>query len=705
VLASKAFAGAKRSCDLLRFLVETMLAGRADRLKEYTVGAEGLGRGERFDPQFDSIARVEASRLRTRLAIYYATEGRTEPVVVNLPTGGYVPVVVQRDQETSIPTLPTRNAFTVRLRDALLVSLGVLIAAAGFVFLSLSTPKSAPSAFPASPPMRMDVALGAPGEVWTNPGLNLALSRDGRMLVMSIRRPDGTTRLYARPTDSLVATEIPGTDDASSPFLSPDGRWVAFFSGGELKKTLVDGGGSPVPLASGALAFSIALADDGQIIASLTNDGALWRIPADGGAPVRIIDLGPDGDQPRWPSLLPDGKGLLFTASANGFTGRLEYMRLDGTGRKPLLARGVNARYLPTGHIIYTDGPQLFVVKFDLDRLEVIGAPRKVVDDIAYLEFFGIAPYAVSDDGTLVYVRGGPGQSVIEQIDDSGRSRPLAVEPARRFFPRLSPDGSQLVFTQADGADYALWSLDMKTGRASRFSTEPGGQTAPAWSSDGRYVFYFQGGARGLAARRADGSGDPKLLLRNVPGNFWNPSPDGRSLVFQLNVSNRQLDLWTVPIAMEAGGPKAGEPHAFFGTKASETQPAYSPDGRWVAYSSNIAGQADVYVRPASGDGAAVIVSAGPGSQTRWSKDGQHLFYETRDRRLMSVRYHVDRGAFRVEPPVQWSERRLANTGVFPNYDLAPDGRSIVALVPAASASDPPRDHVTVVRNFFQMLP
>jgi serine/threonine-protein kinase len=292
----------------------------------------------------------------------------------------------------------------------------------------------------------------------------------------------------------------------------------------------------------------------------------------------------------------------------------------------------------------------------------------------------------------------------VQLVDASGQTHPLVSQPARRSFLRASPDGRHLVYGQADGSDNDIWLYDMEKKVASRLTTEPHGGSGPGWSGDSRYVFYTQAATRSLAVRRIDGPGEAQVLL-NVPGNFWSSPLDSKTLVFQLSHQSSQLDLFTASLDTTGDTPKVGAPTLFYSSPASETQPAFSPDGRFVAYSSNEGGQADVYVRPFGRPGQAVKISAGPGSVARWSKDGASIVYASRDRRLWRVPVDIKDGAFRADPPVELPHVLLADTNVSPNFDLMPDGRSMVVLAPIVDEKLLVKDHLVVVRNFFDMLP
>lgn len=308
--------------------------------------------------------------------------------------------------------------------------------------------------------------------------------------------------------------------------------------------------------------------------------------------------------------------------------------------------------------------------------------------------------FDIAEDGTLVYIRSkNGGLSTIQRIDAAGNSRMLVSEPKRRFFPRLSPDNRTLVYAQADGAATELWTCDMQSGRLTRLSTGPGGATSPAWTRDGKRILYQQDGKR-LAVINADGSGSPQALLE-MPGMFWSLSPDSKTLAFQYIAPGHHHDLWTAPLEVADDGISVGKPTNVYGTPATETEPVFSPDGNWMSYASSQSGSGQLYVRPTSGAGQPVVISTSTGRLAQWSSDRRTLFYETMDLRIMRVRYRVEGGVFKTDPPEEWFARDLANMSVLPNYALAADGTFVVAMMPVGDQS---RDHVTIVRNFFDIL-
>ena len=704
VLGAESFRSARRSADLLRYVVNAALKTPGQPVKEYELGAEALGRGEKFDPRFDPIARVEASRVRSRLELHYAGEGAADPIRIEIPKGGYTPAFSHRPEA---PAASTVSASPGRREIALWAALGAAIVALVVAGAMLLSPAK-PAAVASSGVKTFDAALGAPGVLSDQVGNSLVLSPDGKTLLMQVLLDDGSTRLFARRLDdpnTPSAAELPGTAGTFQPFFSPDGRWVAFFSGGELRKTLIDGGGSPVVLGDAGDMQGLTWSADGYIYGCVPKDNRmkLRRIPETGGdwALVRI-EMG-ETERCAWPHALPDGKGVLYTVFDNP-RGPLRTEVVGPAGGRPtIVARGggASARYSPSGHVLYVDRGTLFAVEFDIDSFRVNGAPRPVLRDVSYREPFWYAHYDIARDGTLVYLRSA--LSRIEWLDGGDRSRPLLEEPARYFYPRLSPDGRHLAYSIADGPVYRLYLLDLETGRRQRMGNETSNEGGPLWTPDGLNILVTMYGSTAIGWRKP-GSTDaaqPLVPGRTVP---WSFSPDGRRLAYYAMDEKNHFDLWTVPIESGPDGVTAGKPELFLQTPAVETYPAISPDGKWMAYNSNQSGDFEVYVRPFPGNGDAVKVSTAGGRMAIWSRTANEIFYATNDHRVMVAPYSIRNGRFVTGTPRLFSSRQLSSVGVLANYDLAADGKTVVALVPAVSTGQRDRDHVTVVTNFAEVL-
>jgi Tol biopolymer transport system component len=684
IRASSGFNRGGRSERLLTYLVEQTIAGRAQYLKEYTIAVEALERRPDFDPRGDPIVRVEASRLRNKLEVYYATEGRQDPLVIALPKGGYVPVFESRAAKQ--PAASIRSIV------------GTAAVAGALAFATASFIGSAPNDAP-QPMMTLDAALGTAGTLSTEVGGNLALSPDGSTLVFLAMQADGSTSLHVRRLDELEARPLPGTVDARQPFFSPDGAWVGFVAGGKLMKTLVSGSASPLEIANASDRLGASWGEDGQIVATLTPAPILWRVSASGGEPEPILDTSAEGVSLRWPQILPGGDAVLVTAT-RGLRSSVEVLSLSDGKRTTLFPSGMYGRHVSSGHIVYVDGGTLFAAPFDLETLSIRGTPVPVLDRVAYSPTHGFAQFAVSASGAAVYQRaGGGGQMTVARLTSGGTSALLA-DPAHYQWPRLSPDGQRLAIGKLEGGDFDIWIHDLATATGTRLVR---GAT-PIWSPDARFVL-FENTPLGLFAQRVDGASPAERLVsgagRLIP---WSFNADGTRLAYCAFDDDTGADIWTVSVTNENGTLRAGQPEVFRRTKMYEIYPTFSPDGRWVAYGSNESGSWEVYVRSFPDDGNQVRVSSRGGRVPAWSKTAPEIFYETTDHRLMVADYRVINGAIEIDTPRLWSERQLADTIVLPAFDLAADGRSVVALLPHEEHNAAPTDHVTVIVNFLDRL-
>jgi Tol biopolymer transport system component len=702
VLSSSAFVAAERPSKLLRFIVEASVNGQADRLKEYTLGAEALGRGPSFDQRIDPIARVEVSRLRSRLEQYYATEGRTDSVGIVLPKGTYIPVFENRAASPVVEAPAEKDAasqVSVRQSMAWFALGGAVIACAFALFLWVpgrSTPKTV------APLMQFDIQLTGSGFVGSEVGADIALSPDGTSLVFESYSADGSPHLNVRRLDQPKVTELQGTTGARGPFFSADGHWIGFWAGGKLKKTPV-GGGSPISLCDASDLLGGSWGEDGNIIATLDSTSRLWRVPSSAGAPMPILDLAREARFPRWPQVLPGAKAVLFTSIGDlgPDAGNIEVFSVrDGT-RKTLVRGGTYGRYVPSGYLMYVNQGTLFAVPFDVDSLETRGGAVAVLQGVSYSFGFGFAQLDFSRAGTLVYRKvPGNGQFMIQWLDEKGNSAPLLSKPARYQWPRFSPKGERLAFSLPESGSTNIWVSEGKPNRLIPLTNGDGVHSAPAWSPDGRFIVFT--GSTGMFWVRTDGASKPQPLTRSnnrqVP---WSFTPDGTRLAFYEMSPTTAFDLWTVPLQVHDGELEAGNPEVFLQTPNYEVYPTYSPDGQWMAYSSNKSGAWEVYVRGVSNNSREVQISKGGGRIPHWSRNGHDLLYGTDDQRLMAVTYTIKEAAFQPGKPGSWSGRRMGDTGVFPNFDVAPDGKRVAVLLPAGvPAEQEVPNQVTFLVNF-----
>jgi Tol biopolymer transport system component len=559
---------------------------------------------------------------------------------------------------------------------------------------------------PLKPLVRLDVDLGAdpPGSIGGGRGGWVILSPDGTRLVYGSK-----SRLFVRRLDQLDSTELPGTEASDLPFFSPDGQWIAFRTQGKLKKISVQGGAA-ITLCDAPSLFGGSWGEDGNIVASLANPGGLSRIASSGGAPTAVTEPVRGEGADLFPQILPGGKVVLFTSGAMGRAGafRIEVVSLPDRRRKTLIQGGNYGRYLATsngaGYVTYLNQGTLFAVPFDMRTLEIHGAPVPVLEHVAYFPQLGYAWFDVSRNGTLVY-RSETGRSnVIQWLDAAGKTQPLLPKPGAYLRPRLSPDGQRLALELGDGTNDEIGIYDWQRDTMSRVTFGGAGYGLPVWSPDGRFIVLGTG--TGMFWTRADGAGKPQTLTQStnvqVPTSF---SPDGKRLVF-VNVNPQSgPDLWTLPIENDGTVLRPGKSEVFLATPFQELQAAFSPDGKWLAYYSDESGAFEVNVRAFPDKGSKWQISNSGGMYPVWSRNGRELFYRTQDNQIMVVNYTSKGDSFVADKPRVWSERRIANIGQFMNYDVAPDGKRIAAIMAAETPeAQTTQSHVIFLMNFFDEL-
>ncbi|MEQ1949647.1 MAG: protein kinase, partial [Bryobacteraceae bacterium] len=535
------------------------------------------------------------------------------------------------------------------------------------------------------PLVRLDVDLGPNVSLGSPAGSTIILSPDGSRIVYA-----SNGRLFTRRLSEINATELNGTEAAFSPFFSPDGQWVGFFQAGTLKKSSVVGG---VPIALADVRQNAAGAswgDDGNIIAALGFPGPLESIPASGGMPKPVTRLASQERAHRWPKVLPGGKAVLFEVTDAGRTvdasRRIDVVSLvDGT-RKTLVTRAGFPQYSSSGHLLYISQGTLFALRFDPERLEVSGTPVPLLDGVRYSPFYGYADLDLARDGTLIYRTGQLAAGVtVEWLDATGKTQPVLKTLGIYRRPRLSPDGQYLALDGGDGSGDDIWTYDLHRQTLNRL-TFAGKNTVAAnaiWSQDGGVIF-FKSNA-GISWIPANGAQAPKTLVESKGTVYpYSLTPDGKRLAYfgsPTSVAGERYDIFTVAIQSDGKEPKAGKPEPFLETPADERHPVFSPDGRWIAYSSDESGIHEVYVRAFNDKGGKWLVSSGGGVYPVWSRASRELFFRTEDQQIMVVSYAIQGESFVLDKPRVWTQRRLASIGTTPNYDVTPDGKRIIAIL------------------------
>jgi serine/threonine-protein kinase len=558
--------------------------------------------------------------------------------------------------------------------------------------------------------MQFSAELGPDISVALPTGGSIALSPDGKLLAAVMRGSDGQVRLGIRRLDQSQLTPLAGTEGAAGPFFSPNGQWIAFSVPGQLKKISAQGG-APVTLCN---VFSVggSWGDDGTIIAVLGVGAGLSRVPEAGGtpAPLTEIKLG-EALAHRWPQVLPGSQAVLFTVygiTRDPDDSDIDVISLKSGERKTVHHGGFFARYLPSGHLVFIHQNTLFAAPFDVRRLALTGTPQPVIEGI-FNQFDNGGDFDFSQNGTFVYLNGrGTLQRSIFWLDASGRTQPLQPAPGIYAFPRFSPDGKRLAFSLDDGQGHTdIWVRDLERDRTQRLTTLPGRNDLEVWTPDGKGIIFDAQGptAGGIYWMRSDGSGEAHLLRDHK--DRWRPqaiSPDGKWLAVLQPVSEG-VHILTVPIEGDPDHPKLGTAVPFVATTFTTVFPAFSPDGRWVAYMSGDPAKRGIWVRPFPGPGGQWQLDS-TGTFPVWSRKGHELFYLSGGR-IMVASYSASNDSFVWDKPHVWSEKRLLNLGSPPvsTYDTAPDGkRFAVVLYTDGTAEEKPITHVTFLLNFFDEL-
>jgi serine/threonine protein kinase/Tol biopolymer transport system component len=535
-------------------------------------------------------------------------------------------------------------------------------------------------------PVRASIRLAADAVISDDGSGAIALSHDSTRLAYSAA-VKGTTGLYLRHLDRLDATLLPGTEGASSPFFSPDGSSIAFYAAGKLKKVALDGS-SPVVLCDAPRGRGGSWVSADTIVFAPSSDTPLFRVRAAGGdpEPLTVLSEHPRERSHRWPALMPDGRAVLFTAgnpSDSVFSdAQIVIQSLVGAKERRVLVEGAaHARYAD-GHLLYLKGGSLVAAPFDPDRLELVGNAVTLVEDAARSRYLGSVQFAVSAGGALVYLPATDSRAYLTWISRDGRTTRVGDVKGPYFAPRLSPDGTRIAVDIDDGqGDIGVY--DLATGNFHRSTHTPEFDGHPVWSPDGtRFLFASERGpgVQMFWKRWNDFRGAPGALAQVAaghpplaPGEYarvphsW--SPDGRFVAFTENHPDTRRNIW---IAQVDGG---GEPYPLIVSPFEDTQPVFSPDGKWLAYQSNDQGPDAIYVQALPKAGARILVSADHASAPRWAQSGEIFFWKAG--RMFAVRVSPVGNTLKVGTPTPLFEHSSR-----PSYDVAPDGRRFLFAQP-----------------------
>jgi serine/threonine protein kinase/Tol biopolymer transport system component len=519
----------------------------------------------------------------------------------------------------------------------------------------------------------------------------ISLSPDGRHLAFTGSRSDARALLWVLPLDSDTPRGLTGTEGATYPFWSPDNRFLGFFADGSLKKVDVATGLvealCPVSLPRGG-----TWNREGVIVFGPNTGTGLYRISASGGerTPVTSIDVTKQETAHRWPFFLPDGRHFLYYArSGRPENSAVFVASLDSSETRRLVETTSNAAYAPPGYLLFERDGKLVAQRFDAETLDLEGEAVVVAEDVAYDAGAWRSLFAVSEDGVLAYqtILGFTNQ--VAWFDREGKRLGILSSSENSYNVALSPDDHRLAVSRVsfEGGSRDIWLYDLSRPGNSRLTFGPGAEVNPIWSPDGSRVVFEsdRDGVFDIYQKAATGGAEEELLLKTALTKFatdW--SSDGRFLVYDSVDAKSNSDLWALPMTDER------RPESFLRTEAEEREARFSPDGRWLTYSSGESGKAEVFVKTFPASGGKWQISNGGGIAPRWRRDGRELFYIGLDQKVMAV--SVRPGAtFEHDPPRELFESRGIDLFTYRSpYAVTGDGERFYFNIRAPEATSTP---------------
>jgi eukaryotic-like serine/threonine-protein kinase len=528
---------------------------------------------------------------------------------------------------------------------------------------------------------------------------NFVLSPDGRKLAFVASAP-GTgagAALWVRSLDSLAARPLQGTEWPGPPFWSPDGRYLGFFADGKLKKIAASGG--PVQTLCDADGGGATWSRQGVIIFS--NNGILYRVPDTGGEPTLVAAPDTAGLERGFgsPQFLPDGRHFLFRASGTRDEG--PYIGLGSLGSKrteALLSKVQNALYSPPGYLLFVQQGNLVARPFDAGRLQFTGQAVPIAEDVpALLPPWG-AGFSISENGVLAYqARTGGRTDRMVWFNRKGNEI-RAIGPQGIYTnPDLSHDGSKVAVCLGGMGKRDIWVYDLKRNTGSRLTFNPADDLNPVWSHDGSTIMFTstRQGQRDLYEKSANGLGKTQLVYasKEQPKSLTDLSQDGRYALY--DTDGLANTLWALPLFGDR------KPFAVVEGNFVAERGRFSPDGRYIAYTSIETGQSEVYVQTFPQHLGKWEVSTSGGTEPMWRQDGKEMFYLKGDNTVMSVDVNTSSSEFRAGIPKPLFRPQIVLLELRNNYVVSPDGQGFLMLAPAGEAKPAP---ITVVLNWPALL-
>jgi Tol biopolymer transport system component len=574
--------------------------------------------------------------------------------------------------------VPARSRKLERASWLLAATFFLLLMAGGAAWWQASNRRPPPMYFHASVPF---------------PANDLALSPDGRMLAMvAYSAQVNNYVLWTYEVGGRRTSSLGGTQGASSPFWSPDGKFIGFFADGKLKKVDVSGG-QVQALCDAPNGRGGTWNRDGVIVYSPDGIAGLFRVTSSGGSPVEMTKPDPTRFESshRWPVFLPDGKHFIYLAA--NFSGHLENNAiflgsLDSQERRLLVSTSANAAYAEPGYLLYLRDKTLVAQPFDRRSYVLSGEPHTLSDEELYFPAVDRAVFSVSGGEVLVTQTGkGASLSQLTWFDRSGKPAGTVGVPGSYGNVSLSPDGRRLATEQTDpdGRKSDIWIHEPARGTTTRLTFDPAIHQAPIWSPDGKQILFdsIRKLNMQLYMKNADGSGSEEEVADIGAGlqvNAWDWSRDAKYVLVR-----KGNELWYLSWPQRVAKP-------LLQAKWTVRNAQISPDGRWMAYASNETGSMEVYVSPFLSGNGKWQVSSGGGQEPRWRKDGKELFYVSADGKMMTVAVTAS-ASFEAGSPValfQTHRRQPVSAEDVFSYDVSGDGQRFLIITKVDEANAAP---------------
>jgi serine/threonine-protein kinase len=587
---------------------------------------------------------------------------------------------------------PGHTAVPPYRRSAVLLLAAATLLAAGIAAWGWLRP------LPQPPLGRFNLALGETQALQPGRGPRVAVSPDGLRFVY-VGPGDGGGQIWVRDRDQLVARPLAGTRGAISPFFSPDGRRVGYFTIAPMRlKTVSLGGEPPVTVADSGIDWDGGTwGRDGYIYAD--GPDGLVRVAQGGGRVERVtrLDTARAEAAHNYPDMLPDGRGLLFTILRGGPV-EYEIAAVDlATGTPHVLTKGVYARYAAPGYLVYvTAGGTLMAVAFDQARLELRGEPTALAEGVG-MRGQGYVDLDLSRTGTLLYAAGGASAALTDLVWVNRDGEAEVIDSSAYDSPVIAPDGRRIAVAVTTQGDQQIWIRQLPDGPSSKLTFDGNDSGRPFFGPDGRSVAYYttQTSVRSLFVARTDGSAPPEMLLTR-PRELWEGtwSRDGRWLVYREG-SAPSADL----MAVRTDGDTT--PVTLVATVFNERSPTLSPDGQWLAYTSDESGINEIYVRPFPETARAKRqVSLDGGSEPLWAHSGRELFYRNPTGDVVAVEITTQPTFAAGRQTVLFAGAAYAQDDTHRQYDVSPDDRRFLMIRERGGE----RGSLVLVDNWFQEL-